>query len=53
VAVSKALERDSAMFAEVRALVPEAPRTTVTQNIHAGRDAYTSAGDMTIHQHPE
>lgn len=52
VAVRKALERDAAMFAEVRALVPEAPRTTVTQNIRAGRDAYTSAGDMTIRQCP-
>jgi hypothetical protein len=52
VTVRKALERDAAMFAEVRSLVPKTPRTTITQNIRAGRDAYTSAGDMTIHQYP-
>lgn len=25
----------------------------VTQNVRAGRDAYTAAGDMTVHQRPD
>lgn len=53
VAIRKALERDAAMLAEVRSIVSEIPKTGVTQHVHAGRDAYTSAGDMTIHQRPE
>ena len=53
VAIRKAVERDAAMLAEVRSIVAEAPRSTVIQNAHAGRDAYTSAGDMTVYQSPE
>lgn len=53
VAIRKALEQDAAMFAEVRTIVAEAPRTTVTQHVQAGRDAYTAARDMTVHQRPE
>lgn len=34
-------------------IVSEVPGNGVTQHIHAGRDAYTSGGDMTIHQRPE
>jgi len=53
VAIRKALERDAAMLAEVRAIVSEIPKGRVTQHVRAGRDAYTSARDMTIHQRPE
>ena len=53
VAIRKALERDVAMLADVRAIVPRGPGSVVTQHVQAGRDAYTSAGDMTIHQRPE
>jgi hypothetical protein len=49
-AIRKALERDAAMSAEVRALVPATARASITQNIRARRDVYASAGDMTIHQ---
>lgn len=53
VKIRKTLEHDPAMLEDVRAIVAEAPRVSVTQHIHAGRDAYTSARDMTIHQRPE
>jgi hypothetical protein len=53
VAIRKALERDAVMLAEVRAMIPGASGTVVTQHVRVGRDAYTSAGDMTIHQRPE
>lgn len=53
VAIRKALERDAAMLAEVRSIVSEVPKIGVTQNVSAGRDAYTSARDMTIRQRPE
>jgi hypothetical protein len=53
VAVRKALERDAAMLADVRAIVSATRGGVVTQYVHANRDAYTSAGDMTIHQRPE
>lgn len=53
VAIRKALERDAVMLAEVRAMVPQASGIVVMQHVRAGRDAYTSAGDMTIQQRTE
>lgn len=52
-AIRKALERDSAMVAEVRSILADAPRSSVTQNIRAGRDAYVAGRDMTINRLPE
>jgi hypothetical protein len=52
-AIRAALAADEAMLAEVRSILAEAPRSSVTQHIHAGRDAYTAGRDMTIHQRPE
>lgn len=48
--IRKALEQDTAMLEDVRSIIPEPPSRSVIQNVHAGRDAYTSARDMTIHQ---
>lgn len=45
--VRKALAADPALAAEVRSMLPGAG--SVTQNIHAGRDAITAAHDLTIH----
>jgi hypothetical protein len=53
VAIRKALERDAAMLAEVRAIVSESPGPVVTLHVRAGRDVYTSVGDMTFNQRPE
>lgn len=50
VTIRKALERDAAMLAEVRSILADAPAGTVTQHVHAGRDAYVSGQNMTIHQ---
>ena len=52
-ALRAALAKDAAMLAEVRSILAEAPGSPVTQNVTAGRDAYVSARDMTIHQRPE
>lgn len=48
VKIRKALESDPAMLADIRTIVAEAPRSSVTQHIQAGRDAYTAGRDMTI-----
>jgi hypothetical protein len=47
-AIRKALEADAAMLAEVRTMLASAPGKTVTQNIHAGRDAYVAGRDQTV-----
>lgn len=47
-AVRRQLEADAAMLADVRALLSAAGGTAVSQNIHAGRDAYVAGRDMTI-----
>jgi hypothetical protein len=47
-AIRKALEADAAMLAEVRTMLASAPGTRVTQNIHAGRDAYVAGRDQTV-----
>ncbi|MCL2584190.1 MAG: hypothetical protein FWE35_17235, partial [Streptosporangiales bacterium] len=53
-AIRKALERDEEMAAEVRGIVAEAPQPGgVTQNVYAGRDAYTAGRDMTVNQRSE
>lgn len=52
VAVRKILERDSAVLADVRSILADAPRASVTQHISAGRDAYVAGRDMTIHHRP-
>lgn len=53
VAIRKELDRDAELVAAVRGIVDAAAKTTVAQQVHAGRDAYVSGRDMTIHQHPE
>lgn len=47
-AIRKALEADAAMLAEVRAMLATAPGAAITQNIHAGRDAYVAGRDQTV-----
>jgi hypothetical protein len=47
-AIRMALEADAAMLADVRTMLASAPRTSVTQNIHAGRDAYAAGRDQTV-----
>lgn len=49
-AIRAALAADTAMLAEVRSLLAEAPAPRVTQHVQAGRDAYVSGRDMTIHR---
>jgi hypothetical protein len=44
--IRHALAADPALQAEVRSMLASAPR--VTQQIHAGRDAYTAGRDQTI-----
>lgn len=46
--IRKILQTDSAMLADVRAILPEAPAPAVVQHVRAGRDAYVSGRDMTI-----
>lgn len=53
VVIRKALERDDAMFAEIRSILSEAPLAVVTQNVRASRDAFTSGRDMTIYHSTE
>ena len=53
VAIRRQLEADTAMLADVRALLSAAGGTSVSQNIHAGRDAYVSGRDMTINRTPD
>jgi hypothetical protein len=53
VAIRRQLEADTAMLADVRALLASAPGTTVTQHIRAGRDAYVAGRDMTVNRRPE
>jgi hypothetical protein len=52
-AIRRQLEGDTAMLADVRALLSAAGGTSVSQNIHAGRDAYVSGRDMTINRTPD
>jgi hypothetical protein len=49
-AIRQALQADAAMLAEVRSMLAAAPRTTVTQHVRAGRDAYVAGRDMTINR---
>jgi len=49
-AIRQALEADAAMLAEVRQILADAPGSTVTQHISAGRDAYVAGRDMTINR---
>jgi hypothetical protein len=44
----QALEADTTMLDEVRALLASAPGVTVTQHVRAGRDAYVAGRDVTI-----
>lgn len=53
VAIRKELDRDSAVLEAVRSIIDAAPKTAVAQQVHAGRDAYVSGRDMTIHQRPD
>jgi hypothetical protein len=49
--IRKALESDAQLLAEVREILANAQpqvTTTITQNVRAGRDAYTAGGDMNI-----
>ncbi len=52
-AIRQALASDPALRAEVQSMLPSAPGTT--QQVHAGRDAYTAGRDQTIvnYLHPE
>jgi hypothetical protein len=53
-AIRRALKEDPELAKEVAAIVAEAaPRTTVTQQVVAGRDAYTAGRDMTITRRPD
>lgn len=45
-AVRKALAADAVLTAEVRSMLAAAP--VVTQQVHAGRDAYTAGRDQTV-----
>jgi hypothetical protein len=47
-AIRQALAADAAMLDEVRQILASAPRSSVTQHVRAGRDAYVSGRDMTI-----
>jgi hypothetical protein len=47
-AIRKALEADAAMLADVRTLLASAPGSSVTQHVHAGRDAYVAGRDQTV-----
>lgn len=47
-AIRKALEADAAMLAEVATMLASAPGKTLTQNIHAGRDAYVAGRDQKV-----
>jgi hypothetical protein len=48
--IRRQLAADTAMLADVRALLSAAGGTSVSQNIHAGRDAYVAGRDMTINR---
>lgn len=52
-AVRAALTADPAMLSEFRSILAEAPGPAVTQHVHAGRDAYVAARDMTVNRHAE
>lgn len=47
-AIRRALETDAQMLAEVRSMLTSAPGVTVTQHVHAGRDAYVAGRDINI-----
>ena len=47
-AIRKALEADAAMLAAVRTILASAAPRSVTQNVHAGRDAYIAGRDQTV-----
>jgi hypothetical protein len=49
-AIRQALAADAAMLAAVKEILAAAPRSTVTQHISAGRDAYVAGRDLTIHR---
>jgi hypothetical protein len=49
-AIRQSLEADTAMFAEFRQLLAEAPASTVTQHINAARDAFVAGRDMHINR---
>lgn len=53
-AVRKALEADSALAADVAAIVAEAgPSVSISQHVVAGHDAYVAGRDMTINRRPD
>jgi hypothetical protein len=52
-AIRRQLEADAAMLTDVRELLAAAPRTTVTQHVRAGRDAYVAGRDMTVNRRAE
>ncbi len=52
-AIRRQLEADPEMLADCRTILVNAPQTTVTQHIKAGRDAYVAARDMTINRPAE
>jgi hypothetical protein len=41
------------MLEEVKSILASAQGAVVTQNVHAGRDAYVAGRDMTINRSPE
>jgi hypothetical protein len=47
-AMRQALAADAAMLDEVKQILAAAPSSSVTQHVHAGRDAYVAGHDMTI-----
>jgi hypothetical protein len=49
-AIGQALAADAAMLDEVRRILASAPRSSVTQHIQAGRDAYVAGRDMTTNR---
>jgi hypothetical protein len=48
----RALAADAAMLSEVRQILESAPRSSVTQHIRAGRDAYVVGRDMKFNRRP-
>lgn len=52
-AMRQALEADAVMLNEVRSMLASAPDVMVKQSVRAGRDAYVSGRDMTIHRPSE
>ena len=52
--IVSALKKDSQLLAEVREILAEAGSTVkITQNVRAGRNAYTAGRDMNINRRPD